>query len=130
MPISHDETVLASGDQQRRFGGIALNRPPAILMTNGSIVGTVGCRQRLIELGTQCTFDGLAAVGANASFRCVPRTVECGAAARGDDDADRHFVPRERPGLIGGDDSGGAERLHCGEVPDDSVSACHALDAD
>ena len=78
----------------------------------------------------QRAVDRPAVVALNRPMRARTRTFERDAPARGDDDADRHFVLGQRAGLVGGNDAGGAERLDGRQVPHDGVASCHALDAD
>ena len=42
----------------------------------------------------------------------------------------RHFVLGQGTGLVGADDLGAAQRLHCGEPPDHGVPLAHVGDAD
>ena len=124
------QAALSRRHQQRAFCGIALHGPSAGRLLNRGVVRAVGRRKRAFQFDAQRPFDGPPSVSLNGAVGGIPGALECDAPARGDDHAHRHLVLRERARFIRGDHRGGAERLHCGQVPDDGVPPRHTLHAD
>ena len=65
--------------------------------------------------------------GEHLSFRCVAKAGHVEFLPRQPRMGDRHFILRQRSGLIRADDRGAAERFHCGKPLHERVFFCHAL---
>ena len=121
------ETRLARRDDQGAFGRIALHGPTAVLLLQHGVVRAIGCCKRSHELALQRPLDRAALFSFDRPFGCIACSAEADAAARSDQSTHGHFIPGERAGLVGSDDSRRTQGFHGREMAHDGIALRHPL---